>query len=125
MAKRILDVGQCGVDGPRISQLLTHLGYHVDRAHSKDEALKLAAERAYDLVLVNRILDRDRSPGLAVIAALRAAHPPLCVMLISDREDAQAQAEMLGAIPGFGKYNLESDETEAAIRAALETKEHA
>jgi len=119
-AKRILDVGQCGVDGPRIGRFLTRtLGYAVDRAHSREQAVGLAAANHYDLVLVNRVLDRDRSSGLEVIAALRAADPGLKVMLVSDLEGAQVEAVKLGALRGFGKAELETAETEEIIRAAV------
>ena len=119
-SKRILDVGQCGMDGPRIAALLTR-EFHgsVDRAHSKDEALELAATNRYDLVLVNRLLDSDRSPGLDVIAALREAHPTLRVMLVSDFPEAQEQAEKLGALKGFGKAALQSQQTHDLLRSAL------
>jgi two-component system chemotaxis response regulator CheY len=121
-SKRILDVGQCIMDGPRLGRFLTR-EFHcsVDRAHTKDEALTLAATHPYNLALVNRVLDRDRSPGLDVIAALRAAHPTLPVMLVSDFPDAQAQATSLGALPGFGKSALESPQTQDLLRAALAT----
>ncbi len=89
-AKRILDVGQCGVDGPRIGRFLAReFNCQVDRGfHSKEQAQALASANAYDLVLVNRVLDRDRSKGIDVIAALRAAHPALRVMLVSDRPES-------------------------------------
>ena len=119
-SKRILDVGQCKIDGPRIGRLLTNeFNCTVDHAHSKEEALSFAAANHYDLVLVNRLLDRDRSPGIDVIAALRAAHPTLRLMLVSDRPDAQQQAAKLGALSGFGKSALESPETEELLRSTL------
>ena len=119
-SKRILDVGQCGVDGPRIGRFLVReFNCVVDRAHSKEQALALTAVNAYDLVLVNRLLDRDRTRGIDVIAALRAAHPALRVMLVSNYPEAQEEAERLGALRGFGKSALESDETEELLRSIL------
>ncbi len=118
--KRILDVGQCGFDGPRLGRFLTRqLHCMIDRAHTKAQALSLAAANAYDLVMVNRILDRDRTPGIDVIVALHAAHPTLRLMLISDLPEFQAQAEQLGAVKGFGKSALDSPETEELIRSLL------
>jgi len=119
-SKRILDVGQCGFDGPRIGQLLTtEFNCTVDRAHSLKEALTLAASKAYDLVLVNRLLARDDSRGLDVIAALRVAHPRLQVMLVSNYEEAQEEAVKLGALKGFGKSDLDSEATVELLRSAL------
>src|SRR3982750_4329426 len=121
-SKRILDVGQCNIDGPRIGRFLTN-EFHctVDRAHSKDQALAMTATTPYDLVLVNRLLNRDGSPGTDVIAALHAAHPTLPLMLVSDFPEAQEQATQLGALQGFGKADLESEETEERLRAVLNT----
>jgi DNA-binding NarL/FixJ family response regulator len=117
---RILDVGQCGIDGPRLRRLLTsELHATVDRADTKEQALAYAAKHPYSLVLVNRILNVDRSPGLDVIAALKTSHPDLKTMLVSDKPDAQQQAAALGALPGFGKSNLESDDTVNLLRNAL------
>lgn len=118
--KRILDVGQCGVDGPRLKRYLVR-GFQcaVDQAATKEEALSRAAGEGYDLVLVNRILAGDRSEGLEVIRALRSAHPQLRMMLVSDRPEAQEEACRCGALRGFGKASLDAKETEEAICAAL------
>jgi DNA-binding NarL/FixJ family response regulator len=119
--KRILDVGQCGVDGPRLKRYLVR-GFQcaVDQASTKEEALsRVAGEAGYDLVLVNRILASDRSEGLEVIRALRAAHPEVRMMLVSDRREAQEEACRCGALRGFGKAALDARETEEAICAAL------
>ena len=119
-SKRILDVGQCNVDGPRIGRFLTsEFNCTVDRAGTKDQALAMTSATPYDLVLVNRVLNRDGSPGTDVIAALHAAHPDLRLMLVSDFPEAQQQATQLGALPGFGKANLESDKTEDILRSVL------
>lgn len=117
--KRILDVGQCHIDGPRIGRFLRELNCTVDRAHTREQALAQAAANHYDLVLVNRLLDRDGSSGLDVIAELHAAQPGLRLMLVSDYPEVQDEAVQAGALRGFGKAALETPETEALIRAAF------
>jgi DNA-binding response OmpR family regulator len=120
MAKRILDVGQCGVDGPRIGRFLRdRLQAHVDRAETLDDAVQQIGEHDYNLVLVNRVLNADGSSGLDVIAAVRKASPDVKVMLVSDHADAQKKAVGLGALPGFGKAALETVETEKLLEAAM------
>jgi DNA-binding NarL/FixJ family response regulator len=121
--KRILDVGQCGIDGPRLNRFLTR-GFDctVDRAHTRQEAVDLASKHAYDLVLVNRLLAFDSSPGLDVIDDLHAAHPDLRLMLVSDKADAQEQAVQKGALRGFGKAALGSPKTEELLRSVLESR---
>ncbi len=110
MAKpRVLDVGQCSFDHSSITRHLANAyGAEVARAHSADEAVKAVRAGGFDLVLVNRQLDRDGSPGVDVIRALKG-DPALAgvpVMLVSNFPEAQAEARALGALPGFGKADL-------------------
>lgn len=119
---RVLDVGQCDLDHGNISRLVEeHFNASVDRAHDRTEALAKVTGEAYDLVLVNRLLDRDHSEGLDVIreikADAKAANVP--VMLVSNFEDAQAAAVSEGALQGFGKDSLGTNDTLAILRSAL------
>ncbi len=118
---RILDVGQCGLDHGSISRHLTR-AYHAEVADASTaaEALKTLRAGKFDLVLVNRLLDRDGSPGLDLIRALKA-DPDLAdlpVMLVSNYPEAQREAQSLGALPGFGKADLRSP-TIPALQVAL------
>jgi CheY-like chemotaxis protein len=62
MAIRILDVGQCGFDGPRMAALWRErLGAIVDNADSGHDALQRLQHQKYDAILVNRVLARDGS----------------------------------------------------------------
>ena len=63
-APRILDVGQCGFDHGAISGYLAdRFGARVERADTADEARRMLQSARYDLVLINRLLDVDGSPG--------------------------------------------------------------
>jgi CheY-like chemotaxis protein len=107
MAIVILDVGQCGFDGPRLEALWRdELGATVDRCNSGREALARVSKNQYDLILVNRLLAIDNSSGLDVIRDLIAAGTPAPVMLVSDLKQAQDAAVALGAVRGFGKADL-------------------
>ena len=121
-AKRILSIGQCGMDHSSIRYFLrTHLGaVDVLDASSEAEALAILTTKPCDLVLVNRVLDRDRSSGIDIIRRLKAEErlARLPVMLVSNFADAQAKAQSVGALPGFGKSDLD-DEAVARIVAAL------
>jgi DNA-binding response OmpR family regulator len=109
---RILDVGQCGVDGPRMSRLFeSKLKAIVDEADNLDETREKLADNDYNIVLVNRVLARDGTSGLDVIEAIVANGCDCPVMLVSDRDDAQEQALVKGAIRGFGKSQLSDDAT--------------
>ena len=104
---KILDVGQCGFDGPRMARLWREaLEAEVERADTGEEAAELLADQDFDLVLVNRVLAADRSSGLEVIERLRTQNAHVPIMLVSDLPEAQDAAVALGAVRGFGKAHL-------------------
>jgi DNA-binding response OmpR family regulator len=123
MRMRILDVGQCGFDGPRMADLLTkNLSAEVDQAATADEAKRQLASSQYDVVLVNRVLARDGSSGVDLIADLAKHGNTTPFMLVSDMEDAQQAAVAAGAVKGFGKAAIEEPATFEMIRAAAGRK---
>ena len=114
MKRKVLDVGQCNADNSRISQLLQkHFDAQVDRSHSLDEAVKAATSTAYDLILINRLLDANGSAGMDVLASLKSnpASADIPVMIVSNYQEAQDQAVQNGAVAGFGKAALDSADT--------------
>ncbi len=119
---RILNVGQCGFDQPKIARHLKGaFDAEVEPADTHAEAISALKKGRFDLVLVNRIGDVDGAPGLDLIRSLKA-DPGLAstpVILVSNYPDAQAEAESLGALPGFGKAALTSPETRDRIARAL------
>ena len=113
---RILSVGQCSFDHRLISRHLGKMyGAEVAGANTKGEALVTLRAGEFDLVLVNRVFDGDGTSGLDLIRAIKA-DPKLAaipVMLVSNYQDAQAEAKALGALPGFGKTDLRFDSVPA------------
>src|SRR5260221_5048626 len=104
---KILDVGQCGLDGPRMARLWHDaLGAEVDCADTSDDAVEMLQSNNYDVVLVNRVLAADESAGLEVISRLLELGLGTPVMLVSDLSEAQDAALRLGAERGFGKGPL-------------------
>jgi two-component system chemotaxis response regulator CheY len=119
---RILSVGQCGYDHGQISrQLGRQHDAEVAAAATHDEALAAVRAGGIDLVLVNRIGDRDGASGLDLIRALKAdpQTSAVPVMLVSNLPDAQEEAVNLGAIRGFGKSELGSPKEIAALDAVF------
>jgi DNA-binding NarL/FixJ family response regulator len=126
MKKRVLSVGQCAMDHGSLSYLMSkHFGADVIGADSKDEALAAARQGDVALVLVNRLLDRDGSPGLEIIRAFKGdeALKTVPVMLVSNYDDAQREAVSCGAVRGFGKAALELPQTIAVLREVLQGEE--
>jgi DNA-binding response OmpR family regulator len=120
MQKSILDVGQCGYDGPRLTRLLeTKVGVQVDSADTLDEAAEKLSANDYDLILVNRELAVDGSSGLDLLRWLKEQGNDTPAMLVSDLPEAQAQAVELGALKGFGKSHLDSASTVRLIKHAI------
>lgn len=120
--KRVLDVGQCGFDHPRIKQKIeSTFGASVDRAHTAAETLDLAQQTSYDLIMVNRILDADGDSGLELIKSLKknSAASSTQVMLISNYSDAQREAIQAGAVQGFGKNAINAAETKKVLTELL------
>lgn len=120
---RILSVGQCRMDHGSISRHLRQaFNAETTAADTADKALDALRSGPFDLVLINRVGDRDGLPGADLIRAIRAdpalAETPL--MLVSDRPDAQREAETLGARPGFGKSNLRTEDARERLAAVLE-----
>jgi CheY-like chemotaxis protein len=100
----------------------TNFAAEVVTAHTAREALDLLRQGGFRLVLVNRVLDADGSPGLSFIQQLKSDEKmrDVPVMLVSNYEDAQRQAVAAGALPGFGKSALGQPQTVARLRKVLE-----
>lgn len=122
MRRLLLDVGNCALDHGSITQLIEgHFDADIVWAHSPDEALRLVAERRFDLVIVNRKMDRDGSDGVELIQQIKSsphtASQP--VMLLSNYEEYQQAAVAAGAEPGFGKSQLDSPRTQELLARYL------
>ncbi|SRR5581483_7344261 len=123
-AKRILSCGQCGFDHGNLSRVLRQaFGAEVVAADSEEEALQKLRDEAYALVLVNRVLDANGSAGLELIRRIKADEQlgAVPVMLVSNYEDAQAEAVAAGAVPGFGKAQLGQPWMLQRVRTVLES----
>jgi CheY-like chemotaxis protein len=121
-ARRVLSIGQCYADHGSISRLLRqHFDAEVVPADGIDEALSRLRQGAFDLVLVNRVLDRDGGAGVYLVRRLKEdeALRAVPVMLVSNHADAQREAVEAGAEPGFGKAALGSPVTLNRLRAHL------
>ena len=122
MKKRILDVGNCGPDFASITRLMTgHFDCVIEQAHGPEDALSKLRSGYYDLVTINRKLDRDYSDGIELLKTIKADAQlsSVPVMLITNYEDHQDAAVELGAKRGFGKLEFEQPETLAKLTSIL------
>ncbi len=122
MAKRVLDVGQCGPDHAAIRRLVQGgFGAEIVQADRLDDALAALRKQPCDLVLINRKLDIDYSDGIDVLRALKAQSDlaGIPVMLVTNYPEHQQAAIAAGAEPGFGKAELSQAETREKLARFL------
>lgn len=122
MPKRVLEIGNCGADHALLSGLLKRsFRAEVVRAHAASDALAALRHGRFDLVLVNRILDRDGSEGLELLKTIKttpeSASTP--VMMLTNYPEQQELAVAAGAEPGFGKDELQAAETHEKLARFL------
>ncbi len=122
MTKRVLEIGNCNLDHALLGVLLKRsFQANVVRAHDASEALAALRSGPFDLVLVNRILDRDGSDGLELIRTIKAS-PEFAatpVMMITNYPEHQERAVAAGAASGFGKAELQAAETHEKLARFL------
>lgn len=122
MSKKVVLVGHCGPDGSYLRLAISRAQRDARVAIVEDEQeMEQALADGVDLLLLNRVLDYgfEETDGADVIRKLRAAHPGLKMMLVSNYADAQAAAVAAGALPGFGKRDIGTDRVTHLIRDAL------
>ncbi|MFM7168015.1 MAG: response regulator [Planctomycetaceae bacterium] len=120
--KAVLSVGQCRPDSAAIGHYLrSNFAAEVVTADTAADALRLLAEREFQLVLLNRLLDADGSEGLQILHEIRRQEGwnGIPVMLVSNYAEWQQKAVAAGAVPGFGKAELNRPETRQRVAEAL------
>lgn len=123
MPKRVLDVGQCVPDHAAIRRLVEgQFGAEVVQTHGPAETLQQLRGADFDLVLINRKLDRDYSDGIDILKAIKAEEKiaAVPVMLITNFPEHQAVAVAAGGVPGFGKDALGAPKTRELLAEYLE-----
>jgi CheY-like chemotaxis protein len=120
--KRIALVGHCGPDSSYLRMAVSAAlrGAHVFMADDEQD-LQRVLEAGVDLLLLNRQLDYgfETDQGIDLIRRLRASHPTVKTMLISNYADAQQAATDAGALPGFGKREIGSKRVTDLLRGAF------
>lgn len=122
----VLDVGNCDPDHGTISRMLhERFDVAIDRVMFVTEALEKLNERGdYDLVLVNRLIFADGSPGIDLVHQMQRDEQlkNIPIMLISNFEEAQDQATEAGAERGFGKNSVFEETTTQMLSKFLSRK---
>lgn len=121
MSKKVLNIGQCAFDHSSISNLLSGLGAKTIKVDLHAQTRAAILEHSPSLILVNRLNDNDGASGLDLIKELRSdpAFAGIPIMLVSNYTDAQKDAVNAGAINGFGKSSIRSEETRRRLKEVL------
>jgi len=112
-------VGHCGPDSWLLRSTVQRALPGVEVVMVNDES-DLAANH-FDLLLVNRVLDGrfdGGEMGIDLIGRVKKSGGPVS-MLISNFEDAQADAVKAGGVRGFGKSEVNSESALDLIRDAV------
>ena len=122
MAKKVVLVGHCGPDSSYLRMAVMSADRSVQVGMADDmQELKTVLDGGVDLLLLNRELSWgfDDKEGVDIIRELRATHPHVKTMLVSNYPEAQAAALAAGAVPGFGKREIGTPRVGQVIRDAL------
>ncbi len=127
--KIVMSVGQCNYDHSLITKLLQSLDLNCEKVDDIETAYdKLMKEKdRYILVLVNRKIDKDHSDGIELIKKIKGNEvlKEIPVMLVSNYPEYQKEAVQYGAEYGFGKAELNKNETKEKILHAIEKYQRA
>lgn len=120
MSQRVVLVGHCNFDGPRLQKAIETGAPGVDvlRVNDVDDLTDVVSKGA-DLLLVNREPVGFDEGGIDIIRDVHAKFPAQKMMLVSDYADAQAEAEKVGAMPGFGKADMGKPKIVELVKAAI------
>jgi hypothetical protein len=122
MSKKVALVGHCGPDSSFLRIAVSRAAREVQVLSADDDRdLKRVLDDGVDLLLLNRQLDFgfDEQEGVALLRRIRAAYPHVKAMLVSNYPEAQAEAVAEGALPGFGKREMNTPRVAELLREAL------
>ena len=122
MSKKVALVGHCGPDSSFLRIAVSRAAKDLKVLSADDsQSLQRVLDDGVDLLLLNRQLDFgfDVEEGVDIIRKLRPHYPQVKMMLVSNYPDAQAAAVAEGALPGFGKRELNTPKVAEMIREAL------
>ena len=107
--KKVLDVGNCGPDNFALTEFLAkHFQATVVRAHGMQDAMEQLKNDSFDLVTVNRLMDRDGSCGLEIIKAIKADETlsATAVMMVTNFPEHQERGDCGGCGTWLWKSQL-------------------
>lgn len=122
MQKKVISIGQCSYDHSQLSTLFKKLDVQIIKVNLESELFEILKNEKPSLIIVNRVNDSDGSSGIALIKKLKLAleTAEIPIMLVSNYDDAQAEAISHGALDGFGKSSIFAPTTVEKVKLALQ-----
>jgi two-component system chemotaxis response regulator CheY len=117
----VMLVGHCGPDAIMLKTVAQRVLPDASVELINDHASLDAALAREVILLVNRELDGDFNTGtggIDLIRHLSASAVAAPMLLVSNFEEAQLEAQAAGAMPGFGKSNLYHEDTTKRLKDA-------
>ena len=117
----VMLVGHCGPDAIMLKTVVQRALPEASVELINDHDALDASLTGDVVLLVNRELDGDfrtGTGGIDLIRHLTESATTAPMLLVSNFEEAQAQAEAAGAMPGFGKSDLYHDDTTQRLKDA-------
>ncbi len=115
-------VGHCGPDVHLLKRVISRAAPGAAIEVVDDEAALTRFHSPRFVLLVNRKLDGmfEATGGIELISSLaqQAEDARPALMLVSNFADAQAEAQAVGALPGFGKAELGEERTNDRLRSS-------
>ena len=101
-----------------LERLLSQEGYQVDTASTTDDALKLADDKVYDLIITDLEICGDQAGPF--FAAMRAKQPKSCVVTLTAMAKDQAE-RVLGGVKTLAiiEKPFTSEDIKAVVRGAI------
>ena len=120
MTRQFILVGHCGPDAFMLRQTVQRAVPDAAIEMVNDAGTLQGHLNTDTVLLVNRALDGAFATdnGVELIRGIADGPEAPIAMLVSNFEDAQAQAEAAGASPGFGKSQLYDETTIQRLREA-------
>ncbi len=120
----VIFVGHCMPDSFMLKSMVRRAlpDAETTRINSSAKLNKLLDNNGADILLINRALDGtfDVEDGNVLIEQLATRESNPAILLISNFEDALARAEAAGAMPGFGKSELNTPKAAERLQAAAQ-----
>jgi len=120
--EKVMLVGHCGFDAGSLARAVSRVAGDLPVSLINTQQQLDEQADGSTLLLINRILDGrfDARSGVALIEQFTGRDDAPAMMLISNFDDAQADAQQAGAMPGFGKAQMDSPQTQRMLQQLLD-----